>query len=370
MQAEQKLIKARTGLVLSSPFFASIALHLTLLEDKECKTAYTDSVVLGYNPIFIESLTLSEVKAVICHEVMHVVMLHIFRMQERNHRKWNIACDYAVNLIVRESGFTLPEGALLDEKYKNQEAEVIYNQLPDEYELPLGKQLIGDVKPYKQTNSSKQYQATPQQQAQDWKLKITQAAAIAKAQGKLPQSLDRMITEIMQPKLPWKEILARFITEHVKNDYTWTLPNKRYLHANLYLPALQVPSLGTIAVIIDTSGSVNQADLEQFAGELQAILMSYPATEILIIYVDSKVAHTEAITIQDLKLHAKGGGGTDFRPGFAYIKQEQIEPSCVLYFTDGCGNSFPEAPDYPTLWIITDKADFAPPFGEVVRLVK
>jgi predicted metal-dependent peptidase len=368
MQA--KLIKARTGLVLSSPFFASIALHLTLQEDKECQTAYTDSVVLGYNPEFIESLSLDEVKAVICHEVMHVVMLHIFRQQERNPRKWNIACDYAVNLIVRESGFRLPEGALLDDKYNNLEAEVIYNQLPDEYQLPIGKTLIGDVKPYRQKSNNKQYEATSQQQAQDWKLKITQAAAIAKAQGKLPLSLDRMISGMLQPKLPWREILARFITEHAKNDYTWTLPNKRYLHAGLYLPALQIPTLGTIAVIIDTSGSIQEQNLQQFAGELQSILISYPDTEIQVIYVDSAVAHTETVTTQDLKLHAKGGGGTDFRPGFAYLKKEQLEPTCVLYFTDGWCSSFPTEPDYPTLWILTDKANFEPPFGEVVWLEK
>jgi predicted metal-dependent peptidase len=149
----------------------------------------------------------------------------------------------------------------------------------------------------------------------------------------------------------------------------WTQPNKRYLYSGLYLPALNVPTLGTIAVIIDTSGSINQGELDIFASELQSILSIYPGTEIKVIYVDTKVANAETIDIYDFQLHANGGGGTNFRPGFEYIEEKQIMPSCAIYFTDGWCSSFPEeTPEYPTLWISTDRANFTPPFGEVINI--
>lgn len=363
----KKLTKARAGLVLSSPFFASIALQLKLIEDLKYPTVYTDSVVLGYNPEFVDKLSNAELKGVICHEVLHIAMLHPFRRNSRDHLRWNIACDYAINPIVKDAGFTLPEGALLEDRYKGMEAEVIYSKLPKQLQLPANSTMIGEVRDYKQDKQAKNSN-TIKQQEQNWKITLSGAASIAKAQGKLPAGLDRMIQEILQPKLPWREILSRFITENAKNDYTWTQPNKRYLYSGLYLPSLNVPTLGTIVVIVDTSGSISQKELDTFASELQSILNIYPGTEIKVIYVDTKVAHTETIDIYDFKLHAKGGGGTDFKPGFEYIEQEAVMPSCVIYFTDGYCDSFPQDPDYPTLWVSTDKANFKPPFGEVIYM--
>jgi len=365
METIKKLTKARAGLVLSAPFFASISLHLKLKEDLECKTAYTDSVVLGYNPDFIDKLSNAELKAVICHEVLHIAMLHPFRRNGRDQLRWNIACDYAINPIVKDAGFSLPTGALLDDRFKCLEAEVIYNMLPKQ--LPASINLIGEVRDYKQNKQDKN-SSTAKQQEKNWKITLTGAAQIAKSQGKLPAGLDRMIQEILQPKLPWREILSRFITENAKNDYTWTVPNKRYLYSGLYLPGLNVPALGTIAVIIDTSGSISQKELDIFASELLSILTIYPGTEIKVIYVDTKVASTETVNIYDFQLHAKGGGGTDFKPGFEYIEEEAIMPSCVIYFTDGWCDSFPSAPEYPTLWVLTDKVNFKPPFGEVINM--
>ena len=365
METIKKLTKARAGLVLSAPFFASLALQLKLKEDNNCQTAYTDSVVLGYNPEFIDKLSNVELKAVICHEVLHIAMLHPFRRNSRDPFMWNVACDYAINQIVKEAGFNLPEGALIDDKYKGLEAEVIYSQLPKQLQLPSNSVMIGDVKDYKQDKGDANSN-TPSQQEQNWKITLTSAATISKAQGKLPAGLDRMIQEILQPKLPWREILSRFITENAKNDYTWTQPNKRYLYSGLYLPGLNVPTLGTIAVIIDTSGSISQKELDIFASELLSILTIYPGTEIKVIYVDTKVSATEMIDIYDFQLHAKGGGGTDFKPGFEYIEKEALMPSCVIYFTDGWCSSFPKDPDYPTLWVSTDRTNFKPSFGEVI----
>jgi len=368
MNAKDRIIKARTNLVLTSPFFASIALQLKLQEDKDHPTAYTDSVVLGYNPDFISKLTDAELTAVICHEVLHIAMLHPFRRDLRMFKKWNIACDYAINPIVNRSGYFLPKEAVIKPEYDNLEAEVIYSILPETPSTNKNQLMIGEVRDYQQKTSQKAYQNTINQQKQNWKIKISNAANIAKAQGKLPAELDRAIKEILQPKLPWEEILARFITENARDDYSWKQPNGRYLYAGLYLPTLRSAKLNAISVIIDTSGSVRQNELEQFATELQAILSLYSNTEILVIYVDTKVANVETITFNNLELHAKGGGGTDFRPGFEYLQKENLEPACILYFTDGYCRKFPEKADSPTLWILTSQKRFEPPFGEVIKI--
>ncbi|MCK5050819.1 MAG: hypothetical protein KAS53_03695 [Candidatus Cloacimonetes bacterium] len=199
METIKKITKARAGLVLSAPFFASISLHLKLKEDLECPTAYTDSVVLGYNPKFVDKLSNAELKGVICHEVLHIAMLHPFRRNSRDHLRWNIACDYAINPIVKEAGFSLPEGALLEDRYKGLEAEVIFNLLPKQFATSIN--LIGEVRDYKQDKSDKKSN-TLKQQEKNWKITLTGAAQIAKAQGKLPAGLDRMIQEILQPKFP------------------------------------------------------------------------------------------------------------------------------------------------------------------------
>jgi len=168
MNTKDRIIKARTNLVLTSPFFASIALQLKLKEDKTHPTAYTDSVVLGYNPDFIIKLTEVELTAVICHEVLHIAMLHPFRRDGRLFKRWNIACDYAINPIVNRSGYILPQGALFNPEYDNLEAEAIYSILPEKENqkdknqqgTDENKNMIGDVRDYQQKQNHTDYQNT------------------------------------------------------------------------------------------------------------------------------------------------------------------------------------------------------------------
>ncbi len=368
MTALEMISRARANLVLSSPFFASLALRLKLKEDPGCPTAYTDSVVLGYNPEFITSLSLPELKALICHEVMHVAMLHCFRRQDRTPQGWNRACDYAINPVLQRAGFLLPDGGLLDGRYAGLEAEAIYALLPSREPETDSRDMYGEVRDYQPQPGKEGYGSSSAQQLQDCKVQISQALTTARLQGKLPVGLERIVQELLVPVLPWQEILARFVTEHSSNDYNWKRPNQRYLYSGLYLPGLNSPSLGTIAVLIDSSGSIRQQDLNRFASELQSILYSYPDTAIQVLYVDSEVAHTQEVDIHNLELEARGGGGTDYRPGFAWLEEQGINPACLLYFTDGYCDEFPESAEYPTLWVVTRASRFNPPFGEVIRI--
>lgn len=315
MKAKEKITKARSGLVLTAPFFASLSLRMRLVEDPTCETMWVDGISMGYNPEFIESLPLDQVKGLICHEVMHIACNHNTRRGQRNHEKWNTACDYAVDPIVEEAGFSQPWESI-DPKYHNWEAEKIFNDLAQGSKDEKGESRkggdgqnsdgqdsqnkeqqnhdsgypcgCGEVRDLPGKNGGKASEAEKRQAEQEQKIAVKQAAQIAKSQGALPDSLERLINEMTEPRIPWREVLARFLTENARNDYSWKRPNRRFIHQGLYLPELKNPELGLVALLIDTSGSISQKDLDDFASEIHGIVAVYQ-TELIVIYVDAAV---------------------------------------------------------------------------------
>ena len=667
MEAKKMITKARAGLILDLPFFGSLALRLTVKEDPSCQTAWVDGKTLGYNPQWVESLSLEEVKAVLCHEVMHCAMQHQTRRQERKADRWNMASDHAINPIVKEAGLKIPEGALLDPAYRGKSAEEIYAHLPqdnsgkeeseDQQGGQGGDQAPGtsgngqgqdddqqqdqkknDIQDEKQPNSDPggmgevrdapgpegqvATEADKKQMEQDWKVAVAQAATQQKSCGDLPGELQRMVEEIISPTVNWRELLRRFVDQAAKNDYCiapetpvltadlywvradslcvgqkligvdefprapgvhrrvcestvegititmqpririqtdhgigvlvsdnhrflcvrnghqtwrtartlsigdqikmlvspwhkdysdswlagmfdgegtltsnkygkpraglnlsvsqndgpvleriqaelvafqtrikssngisrysarpcrsvcisaiddvirwlgqyrptrllpifnrilcesrltlprpgrttitaittldpgpvisiktttatlitnglishncWFPPNRRHVHNGLYLPSVRSEELGKVVVAVDTSGSIHQQELDQFAGELNAILEDYKA-DCKVIYCDSQIAGIEEFTADDLplQLEPRGGGGTNFKPPFDHLEDEDENPACFIYFTDGQCSQFPEEPAYPVLWACTEK-NFQPPFGETVEVI-
>ena len=398
MKTEEKITKARASLVLTAPFFASLALKMKLVADPSCDTMWVDGVSMGYNPKFIQPLPLEQVKGLICHEVMHVACHHNTRRGERDFQNWNIACDYAIDPIVKNAGFVQPWESI-NPTYHNWEAEKIFKYLlqsnkdknhedgqdkagqdnKDDDNNNDSSQTdqqpkcgFGEVRDYPGKNGGKASAAEKRQAEQEQKIAVKQAAQIAKAQGTLPQSLERLINEITEPKIPWREVLARFLTEPARNDYSWQMPNRRFIHQGLYLPELKNPELGLIALLVDTSGSISQQDLNQFAAEMHSLLAAYK-TELMVIYVDAAVQGVEFIASDetDMNLELKGGGGTDYRPGYDWLHEQGYMPTAAVYLTDGYCNSFPDEPDFPTLWVLTQKSDyFKPPFGEILVITR
>lgn len=368
MEADKKILKAKVQLILANPFFATLALKMDYVSDDSISTACTDGKSIRYNPTYINKLDVEETKALISHECLHNGMLHNTRRQGRNPRKFNIAADYAINPLLVDSGFKLPKGALIDKQFKDKSAEEIYNILPDEPEYGdsgAGNDpgMCGGV-----SDSPAKTQSEVNQIEAEIKQTLAQAAAVAKQQGKLPAGLARMVDEVLEPKVNWKDVLSRFLTEIAKNDYTFKKPSPRYLHAGLYLPALESIETGEVVLIVDTSGSIDRPLLSQFGAEMQDILSAF-GRGFNILYVDTEVAGTQFIEPdEEFALDPKGGGGTDFTPGFDWIEKEGIEPSAVVYLTDGECNSFPNTPDYPVLWAVVNNKRFSPPFGETVPL--
>jgi len=367
-----KLIQARAQLALTSMFFASILLRIPYKEDDSCLTMYTDGTVIGYNKKFIESLVIEELRSVLCHEVLHIVFQHdliLGRGTNKDQFIWNMATDYVINLVLKDAGFKLPQDCLFDIKYNRKSAETVYNELikdKDKHKSIFSLGITdpgkcGEVRPNPAKSESEKKFAE-----QDRKIVVQQAASIAKKQGCLSSNLERIICELTEPKIPWREVLSRFLVENSKNDYSWKIPNRKYLNQDLYLPSLSNPELGEVILAVDTSGSISNQDLNEIATEIQSILSMFNK-EFEVIYCDAKVVGKETIDpYSQLKLNPKGGGGTDYRPVFVDIVDKNI--ICLIYFTDGYCNDFPKTePAFSTLWILnSENESFKPPFGEVI----
>ena len=384
--AATRITEAKTQLILFMPFFASVLLRLVVAEDNSSPTMWTDTVYLGYNSNFVQSLNNKELAGVLCHEVMHVALKHPLRRGSRNHIVWNMACDYAINQIVLDAKAVLPKGCLVDKKYQGMSAEHIYDELMKDAqsEAKGAKALMpGETRDYKQGGPSKDsspndgkgivvdkdlYKAGTQEQDKNIDKMVAEAAVVGRAAGNIPGSLDRLITKLLNPVLPWKEILARYITERASDDYSWKQASRRYLHAGMYLPSLSSPKMADVGVIIDTSASLSIQDIHLFAAEVHGILNVIPGTKAHVLYVDTKVQEYEELSLETIgSMKPKGGGGTDFKPGFAWFKEKDMDLACIIYLTDGECNSFPADDKVDTLWVLTQECQcFNPPFGETI----
>jgi predicted metal-dependent peptidase len=366
--AARRVTAARTALILDEPFFGQLALKLRLVEDPTCPTAWTDGVRLGYSPSFVASLSQAELLAVVVHEVLHVTNGHPWRREGRTPLQWNIACDAAINHIITESGFTLPKDCVDIPEHHGKSAEYIYARLPKKYTQSNGEgdgkgnAGIGEVRDAPGNGEAEESGCT---QA-DWQQAVQAAAKMAQAMGKLPGGMERIIGAT-QNRTDWKSVLLRFVQQISKADYTWRTPNKRYIASGLYLPSLHSESMGPVAIGLDMSGSVDQTTLNVFGGAVEAIASQCRPERIDAIYCDSTIQGMDSYGPDDhIRLTAKGGGGTDFRPVFESLKDLETEPVCLIYLTDGWGTYPDNPPDIPVIWAMT--TDYEPPWGEVVRI--
>lgn len=390
--AAQKMVKARANLVMGHPFFGTLALRLKMVEDPSLETASCDGTSIRYNPKYVDKLPLSKVQGMIAHEVMHPAFLHHTRRGSRDKKKWNQACDYSINTILHNAGFDLPEGRYVNPAYNGMTAEHIYTLIPDDPKDDNGQgqgqgQGQGgggggggqdpnnqqgndpggdggvDDSPNSQNGGGSQSQQNHEEA--EWKVAVAQAAHVAKQTGHLPGDIERMMEELFEPQLPWRNILRRFMTEKCNDDFSWKRGNRRFIAQGLYLPSrLSDDAMGEMVVVIDTSGSIGQKELTEFGSEIKGIVDEVRPSKVRVIYCDSRIAHIDEFgPDDDLQFAAHGGGGTDFRPPFKWLEENQIVPRALVYLTDGYG-PFPEQePDFPVMWAINNH-DVTPPHGE------
>lgn len=361
MHALKKLQHARTLLLLDHPFFGVLALQLTLVEDGNQPTAYTNGKVIGYNPAFIDSLSVPETLAVLAHEVMHCAMGHPWRRDAREMMRFNIACDLAINPILRDAGFKLPSGVLISNQFEGKAAEWIYDRLPPS--PPSGSD--GNDQAH---NGLGEVRDAPTSEGDcptesDWQQNVQQSINAAKAQGKLPSSIERTLGELTRARVAWRSVVRRALQDITRSDYSWTMPNRRYVASGLYLPSLYAIECGRLAVAVDTSGSIDSVLLNQFASEINAIASELQPSSVDVLCCDAKVHRVDTFYRgEPIELKPIGGGGTDFRPVFKQLENDP--PVALVYLTDLYGTFPTDAPEYPVVWCVT--TDGSAPFGETV----
>ena len=419
----QKLTRARVQLLILQPFFGTLCLRLKLVPG-DLPTMATDGSRIVYNPAFVDELKPAELEGTLAHEVLHCALGHQCRRGTRDSGLWNEAADFAINPILNANGFTLPAGALIDPAFANLSAEEIYarllqkradggstpKQAPQQANSGGGTGHSPQAAPSTATSNPKpelSSQSAPEQQRSrkgdpqgptparpggfgevldatdehgqtaspaekrrqqhEWGIAAEQALRSAKAWGHEPAGTERPLSESRQSQQDWRAILLDFVAATTPCDYRWTPPNRRYIASGLYLPSVERRVLGVIVIAVDTSGSIGKLELEQFAGEISAISEEAQPQAIHVVYCDAAVQCTQEFgPSEPVRLEPRGGGGTDFCPPFKWVAENNIAPVCFIYLTDLCCHSYPEAPEYPVLWV-TDSRRTAP-FGETVRI--
>ena len=363
MNILQRITRQRTQVVLREPFFGRLILRLDMREDKNCPTFWTDGKYIGFNPDYADKLTDDELRGILVHEVMHCANLHPYRREGRNMAKWNVAADLAINGLILKSGFSLPQGGLVDDELTGEAAERIYNKLPDQQDSQGkgGQGALDEVRDAKPEQGDSQESGSEGEEG--WREAVVQAANIER--GRVPAGFERMVQRVRRGQVDWRSLLRQFLNQVRRSDYSWSRPSRRHLSQGLILPSMRSIECGTIVFAIDTSGSMDRAILDKVWSEcLSALEDIRPEAYIVPCDTEVQAAHVVHVEAGDElgTLNLPGGGGTDFRPVFDYLERENIEPSVMLYFTDLCGEFPKEGPPYPVMWI-TDYDRSSAPFG-------
>jgi len=388
MEASSKIARAMARTVLDHPFFATLLLGMRLREDRKTRTACTNGREVRYNPKFIDGLTVDQVVFMFAHLVMHVAHHHPLRRSARNLGRFNKAGDYAVNAILKDAGLSMIPGALYKKEYDQLATEQIYERLPgssgENNDPPgSGNETCWEDDPggcggfEDATDEYGNPLSKSERQREEAKvtLALQRAAQAAKAQGKLPGSLERLVHDLINPIIDWRELLRTFIDDTARNDYSWLHPNRRHIADGIFLPSFRSKGMKPLVLAVDTSGSIGQEDLNQFQAELNDILLSFPAT-VHVVYCDSAISGTETVTPEEypVQLRAAGFGGTDLRPPFEWAEKNAPDAGCIIYLTDLQGPGPDVDPGVPTLWISTTRERdlpecYHPRFGGVAFLV-
>jgi predicted metal-dependent peptidase len=388
----RRLDEAQIRVLFSCPFFASGVCKLPVRFVSGIETACTNGEVILWDRDFFDATDDTSLPTVYCHEVAHCQLGHLWRIPEgADWELWNIATDHAINLMLKEFSdllksqgkadpFPFPTGMefCMNPKYTGMSEEQIYWVLNAEKRSgsrfkasdksggsqgsgQSGKILPGASQRAKSPAGIGQIEAPSQDPANsgkqkalqaDWEGTLIQSAKIAAAQGQLPASIKRLVDGLVNPKLPWRQILASWLREQVSDDWNWLQPAIEYDESGFILPSLRSDRIRAIVTVIDTSGSVDEKLLAEFKTEEQSALDTLKPERLIEICCDAKVqSYREYQPGDQVDLDAPGGGGTDFRPAIERALEIEPKPRCMVYLTDGHG-TFGEDPGVPVIWIM------------------
>lgn len=373
-----KIIVARVGLLLRHPFFGNMATRLKIQDASDwCQTAATDGRSIFFSRTFFEPLTVKQIEFVIAHEILHNVFDHMGRNEGRNRKIFNIAADYCVNgqLIRDRIGEQPPEIKIFhDSKYYGWSAEQVYDEIyekMDDEELDALGQLLDEHVDWEKggQNGQPAYTKDELKAIRDEIREATMQAAQAAGAGNLPSSVARLIKELTEPKMNWREILRQQIQSMIRNDYTFMRPNRKGWHMNAVLPGQNFDETIDVCVSIDMSGSISDAQAKDFMSEIKGIMDEYKDFNLKIWCFDTKIYNEQDFNSYNMDdfmdYEPMGGGGTEFDANWEYMKEHNIAPKKFIMFTDGYPwGSWGDADYCDTVFIIHGNDSIVPPFGE------
>jgi predicted metal-dependent peptidase len=365
-----------------------------------CSTMATDGYHVFYNPEWTSRLEDAELCGVLAHEVLHVLLEHPDRRASREPELWNAACDYAINALLREQGFQLPEGGLYLPAFAGMPAERIYEKLiqfpdlaalhrkppsgrygtsgardDDEYDLPgsvpaAGADLLDPndprVRPLRDAD-------TPDAAQRAELCAELRRAAASKLHGNAAAWMAQECSAADASRVDWRATLRQWLSERIKSDWSLWPCSKKHIHRGLYLPSSGIQAPGHIVFAIDTSGSMNSHALSELIAELRAFRETFPS-KLTVVQADAAVRDVQTYGELDgteipKTMTMRGRGGTDFRPVFEWV-EEHAPDALIIYATDGYGTYPESAGARATIWLLTQPSVVASkvPFGSVVSV--
>jgi len=375
---DSKISQAKAKLLVDYPLFGTIASKIELVLNDDIQAFKSDGIKLEYNSDFINSLSISEMEFVFANGAMHASLAHESRKNNRSGWLWQMATDLAINDMLVQNGMDRPELAQYRKRFEGMYAEEIYAELVDDIlredeDLEYEADDSDDVQNSDNKNKSNDNQQLEEELAQE----IEQAQQLfeefanatllsEEKKGDLPLHVERFFTITQDGKIDWREELKYAIDRFYKDDYTLMPPNKKFLHAGIYLPS-STSQRFKLVVAVDSSGSVDEKLLDIFLSELNFLMSTIPNYEIDLLVCDDKIQMHKTFYSGDiLEVDIKGGGGTDFRPVFKFIDENLQDIKLLLYFTDLDGLFPKEIPNYDVKWIAPKES--ITPFGEVIVL--
>ena len=384
-EVREILITARVGMLLRASFFGNLATRLKLVNaDEWCATAATDGRNFYYNSKFIKMLRPKEVEFLFGHEVLHCVYDHFGRRGDRDPQLFNVACDYCVNADLKKhkvGEFITTVPCLYDVKYEGWASEEVYDDLFENAEkIDIdelvsrmldqhldGKEGEGDEGEDGKSGPAK-YSKEEREKIKDELKEAMLSASQASDPGNIPAGVKRIVSQLTEPKMNWRDLLRMQMQSTIKNDYTFSKMHRKGWHTDAVLPGMNYDEYVDIFCALDMSGSIQDSQGRDFLSEVKGIAEEYGQFRMHIACFDTKVYNMQVFTSDNLdeidEYELKGGGGTDFDAVFNFLKDEGIEPKRLVMFTDGYPwDSWGDANYCDTVFIIHGDKNPNPPFG-------
>ena len=389
-EVREMLVTARVGMLLRASFFGNLATRLKLVNaDEWCATAATDGRHFYYNTRFIKMLKPKEIEFLFGHEVLHCVYDHFGRRGDRDPQLWNIANDYCVNGDLKKhrvGEFITSVPCLYDAKFEGKSSEEVYDYLYENAEKISIDDLIdrmldehmdgddgegggsGDDDGTGKGRGRPKLSQSERDKIRDEIKEAMLSAAQTCDAGNLPLGVKRLIQNLTEPKMNWRELLRMQLESTIKSDYTWLRSSRKGWHVDAVMPGMKTTDAIDIAVAIDTSGSISDKQARDFLTEIKGIMESFDSYRIHVFTFDTQCYNPQQYNSENLEDIAEydiqGGGGTDFEAIFGYLKSADIEPKKLVVFTDGYPFGSWGDPNYcDTVWIVHGNKNPDPPFG-------